>query len=47
MKYTISRVCGHTETVNLYGSRQSREASIQWLEQTMCKNVSEKHKQQN
>ena len=37
MKYTVSRVCGHTETVNLYGSRQSREASIQWLEQTMCK----------
>ena len=37
MKYTISRLCGHTETVNLYGSRQSREASIQWLKQTLCK----------
>ena len=36
MKYTVTRACGHEETVELYGPNKERESKIKWLESTVC-----------
>ena len=36
MKYTLTRACGHEETVNIYGNAKERENKIKWYESTNC-----------
>ena len=36
-QYTITRSCGHEETVRLYGPGKDRERKIAWMEQTLCR----------
>lgn len=36
MKYTVTRACGHEETVQLYGTNKERESKIKWMESTVC-----------
>ena len=36
MKYSITRACGHEETINLFGSNKDRVGKLKWLESTIC-----------
>ena len=37
-KYTVTRNCGHTEEVQLYGKISERERKIEWMEKGECRN---------
>lgn len=36
MKYTVTRACGHKDTVNLYGPDSIRAFNLSWMEHTIC-----------
>lgn len=36
-KYTVTRACGHTETVDLIGRSAERESKLAWMRKTDCK----------
>jgi hypothetical protein len=38
MLETITRACGHTETVQIYGSAAERSKKIEWYKSTDCSN---------
>lgn len=42
MKYTVTRACGHKDTVNLYGPDSSRAFNLSWMEHTICKKCYQK-----
>src|SRR6185503_6208900 len=37
MQTTIKHTCGHTETMQLYGSREERERREAWLDSKLCR----------
>lgn len=42
MKYTVTRACGHKDTVNLYGPDSIRALNLSWMEHTICKKCYQK-----
>jgi len=36
MKTLVTRACGHTETVEVFGSTAERESKINWYKNTVC-----------
>ena len=36
-KYTVTRNCGHTEQVELYGKMSDRDRKIEWMEKGECR----------
>jgi len=46
MKYTIRHICGHTETVQIFGSSRERENRERWLSQQVCIECRRRQQQQ-
>lgn len=38
MQYQVNRKCGHSETVQLYGSAKDRQSKLSWLASQICHN---------
>lgn len=43
MKVMVTRSCGHTEQVEVFGKNSDRERKLKWYEETCCKDCYRDH----